>query len=231
MKANRWITLFLLSVMSACMMYAQGIRVYKTDGTVLTHPYNEVDSLVAYDYSGSGDYAGHEYVDLGLSVKWATCNVGASSPSDYGDYFAWGEASTKSVYTRYTSETYKNSYGDIGRNSLTDAARANWGGSWRLPTKSECKELVNKCTWSWTTMNGKNGYKVTGRNGNSIFLPAAGLRIGSSLLDAGSYGYYWSSSPRGSSTGYAYYLYFGSDYHGVYWSFRSDGRSVRPVTE
>ncbi len=179
----------------------------------------------------TGTINGHDYVDLGLSVKWATCNVGASLPSDYSNYYAWGEVLTKSEYRVDNSKTYGKSYGDIGGSSSTDAARANWGGTWRLPTKSECDELVNKCSWIWTTMNGKNGYRVTGSNGNSIFLPAVGYRYGSSLSSVGSYGYYWSSMPYESGSYLAYGLYFDSGDHDVGWDVRNDGRSVRPVSK
>ena len=178
----------------------------------------------------SGTINGHRYVDLGLSVKWATCNVGASSPSDYGDYFAWGETSPKYSYTRENSVTYKKNIGDIAGNARYDAARANWGSSWRLPTDSECQELVDKCTWTWTTQGGHEGYKVTGRNGNSIFLPAAGWRNGSSLDNAGEYGRYWSSLPGEDNTD-AYNLLFDSGCQNVFWYYRSLGRSVRPVSE
>ena len=174
---------------------------------------------------------GHEYVDLGLSVKWATCNVGANNPEDYGDYFAWGETTTKSSYTDNNSKTYGKNFSDIGGKSQYDAARSNWGGTWRLPTKAEMEELKNRCTWKWTTQNGVNGYKVTGPNDNSIFLPAAGYRYGSSLYLAGEYGYYWSSTPDESNSDYAYYLYFLSSGQGVNWLRRFNGLSVRPVAE
>ena len=173
----------------------------------------------------------HGYVDLGLSVKWATCNVGASSPSDYGDYYAWGETSTKSSYTEENSKTYGKSMGNIGGNSSYDVARYRWGGSWRLPTKAEFQELVDKCTWTWTTQGGHNGYKVTGKNGKSIFLPAAGYRYGASPNFVGEYGNYWSSTPDESNTNRAYGLYFSSSRHNVGWDGRGNGRSVRPVVE
>lgn len=183
----------------------------------------------------------HEYVDLGLpsGTLWATCNVGANSPEEYGDYFAWGETTTKSSYFESNSTTYGlststlHSRGIIGEDgNLTasyDAATANWGGSWRMPTRDEIKELVNNCTWKWTTYNGVNGRLVTGPNGNSIFLPAAGYRNGSYLYYAGSDGFYWSATP--SSNGYnAYYLRFNSgDYD---WNDDYDryyGHAVRPV--
>ena len=170
---------------------------------------------------------GHKYVDLGLSVKWATCNIGASKPEDYGDYFAWGEDEPKSTYTADNSATY-------GRTNYTfrDAAKKKWGGTWRMPTYDECQELDDDCTWQWTTVGGHNGYKVTSKkNGNSIFLPAAGNRYGSSLYYAGTYGYYWSSTPCASDSNGAYYLYFNSSGHDVSYNNRYYGRSVRPVSE
>ena len=172
----------------------------------------------------------HGYVDLGLSVKWATCNVGASSPSDYGDYYAWGETSTKSDYSTSTSKTYGKSMGNIGGNSSYDVARAKWGGSWRLPTGAELEELKTKCTWTWTTQGGHNGYKVTGMNGKSIFLPAAGGRSGTSFYRVGESGDYWSSTPYVCNT-VAYYLYIFSSYHDTGWSDQYYGHSVRPVVE
>ena len=180
----------------------------------------------------NGYINGHEYVDLGLSVKWATCNVGASSASDWGNYYAWGETSTKTEYWESNSTTYKKKLGDISGDSRYDAARRNWGGSWRMPTKAECQELVNNCTWTWTTQGGHSGYKVTSKkNGNSIFLPAAGYRLGSSLDFQGEYGYYWGSTPLESNTEFAYGLYFGSSSHRVDWLNRYRGRTVRPVCD
>ncbi len=179
-------------------------------------------------------------VDLGLSVKWAGCNVGAESPEEYGDYFAWGETSPKSSYTESNSATYGlststlKSRGIIGSDgNLTaeyDAATVNLGDNWRMPTLAEMQELINNCSWSWTTINGVNGRLVTGPSGNSIFLPAAGYRVNSSLGSAGSYGYYWSATPY-SGSDYAYGLYFYSDscFWGSYYRFY--GRTVRPVSE
>ena len=178
---------------------------------------------------------GYKYVDLGLpsGLKWATCNVGADSPEEYGDYYAWGEIETKSEYTEDNSKTYRESMSDISGNAMYDVARAKWGGSWRMPTKEEFNELSQKCQWQGTTQNGKNGYKVTGPNGNSIFLPAAGLRDGSSLIGAGQNGRYWSSTPAESNDFFAYYLYltFDPSFIDVNWTNRSHGQSVRPVSE
>ena len=179
-------------------------------------------------------------VDLGLSVKWASCNVGAQSPGDYGDYFAWGETQAKSSYTmknsvtRGLSRSKLKSRGIIGADgNLTaayDAATVNWGGSWRMPTLDEIKELVDKCDWIRTRVNGVEGYKVTGSNGNSIFLPAAGCRDGTDVYYRGSNGYYWSAT-LGVYRSLAFCLRFGGgrydwdDYSRLY------GLTVRPVTE
>ena len=191
----------------------------------------------------------HEYVDLGLpsGLLWATCNLGASKPEEYGDYYAWGETTTKSNYD-WSTYKYCNGYNDTmtkyctsssygtvdNKTSLElsdDVARASWGGSWRMPTYEEISELNTKCTWTWTSLNGTDGYKVTGSNGNSIFLPAAGYRNGGSLYDAGSYGYYWSSSLFTPGACNSRILYFNSS------NLKSDnygrcfGLSVRPVRE
>ena len=177
----------------------------------------------------TGTLNGHEWVDLGLSVLWATCNVGASSPSDYGNYYAWGETKTKSSYTEENSKTYNVDLPDISGDPKYDAATANWGEGWRMPTKEELEELVDKCDWQWTTQRGHNGYKVTGPNGNSIFLPAAGWRFGISTID-GSNGLYWSSTPYGSDTR-ASKLSFYDGGHYVVSDDRDYGESVRPVLD
>ena len=181
--------------------------------------------------STTGTINGHQWVDLGLSVKWATCNVGASSPSDYGGYYAWGETRAKSEYTNYNCSTNGVNLGDISGDVRYDAARANWGGSWRLPTQEEMRELIDRCTWTWTSQGGHDGYRVTGPNGSSIFLPAAGFRDGSSLYNAGDDGYYWSSAPDWSATRSACNLGFYGSYHDLSWNYRDYGQSVRPVSD
>ena len=184
---------------------------------------------------------GHEYVDLGLpsGLKWAACNIGASKPEEYGDYFAWAETKTKKEYTEENSKSYLKDRNDISGSSRYDAARANWGGSWRMPTKGEMEELCKNCTWEWTKRNGIDGYNVKGHNGNSIFLPVAGNRYGSSRNDAGLRGTYWTSTPVHCDVyepeygnGYAAYrLRLSSSEHYVYGHYRYVGRSVRPVIE
>ena len=192
--------------------------------------YKEKLSAEATSSASTGAIAGHEYVDLGLSVKWATCNIGASSPEGYGYYYAWGETSTKLSYDEDNCATFGKEIGDIGGTSR-DVARVKWGGSWRMPTKAECEELMIKCTWTWATRNEVSGYKVTGPNGNSIFLPAAGCRDCTSLYGRGECGGYWSSTPGESDTQGAYHFYFYSSYHYTSWSGRGYGRTVRPVSE
>ncbi len=152
----------------------------------------------------TGTIVGHGYVDLGLSVKWATCNVGASSPGKSGDYFAWGEIAPKSEYTEENCKTYGKHLGDIAGNPKYDAARANWGGSWRMPTITEICELLDKCKWDWIWTDGNNGYKVTGPNGNSIFLPASNFRNGSLLITEGEVGCYWCSTQYDSNLRFEY---------------------------
>ena len=193
---------------------------------------------------------GHAYVDLGLpsGLLWATCNVGAFSPEDYGDYFAWGETTPKDNYGWSTyqycngSSTTLTKYctnADFGNNGYVDnlttllpeddAATANWGPDWRMPTYEEWQELYNNTTVTWTTQNGVSGRLFTAANGNSLFLPAAGYRGGSSLYYAGSYGYYWSSSLYTDGPYYAWYFTFNSGYPYMGYDIRGYGRSVRPV--
>lgn len=176
---------------------------------------------------------GYEYVDLGLpsGLKWAVHNVGASAAEDYGDYYAWGEIETKDSYTQQNSVTYGMPMEDISGDPQYDVARALWGETWRLPTRDEQKELLDNCTWEWTSQNGVNGYHVTGSNGNSIFLPAAGYKENSSHTEVGEYGYYWSSTPQSNSNLGAYYLYMSSSSKLSYYYARVAGQSVRAVSE
>lgn len=181
----------------------------------------------------------HDYVDLGLpsGLMWATCNVGAHSPEEYGNYFAWGEVEPKSMYSnsnyKWGTTSSINKYGTDtdNRNVLVpedDAAHMNWGGNWRMPTDIEFSELYLKCSWIWESRNNVNGYRVVGPNGNWIFLPAAG-HYETSISSAGTRGYYWSS--KLSSTNYkSQFLYFYNTSQSVREEYyRYSGCSVRPV--
>ena len=203
--------------------------------------------------TGGGGGDEHAYVDLGLpsGLLWATCNVGANAPEEYGDYFAWGETQPKSTYKWSNYQYYYDGIwvtkycnnSDYGYNGFTDnlttllpeddAAAANWGGNWRMPTKEEFQELYNNTTHTWTTQNGVNGRLFTAANGNSLFLPAAGFRYDSSLYEAGSHGNYWSSLLllRTEDPYYAWFFYFDSDGTYVNYDARRIGHSVRAVRE
>ena len=173
---------------------------------------------------------GGSKVDLGLSVCWATYNVGASSPEQAGSYYAWGEITTK---TEYYSNTYNcNSASTNITATRYDVARAQWGGSWRIPTAAEMQELIDRCHWSWETVNGVYGYRVTGPNGNSIFMPAAGWMNIDEVYDNAESGNYWTSNRESSSSTSAYYLefYTGGDIDVT--SFNNyTGFNVRPVCD
>jgi len=234
-------------IIGKCYFYGQGVeRDLEEASKFLTEASNkgnmEAEALLSTIFF---------YVDLGLpsGTKWANCNVGAKNPEDYGDYFAWGETVTKS---NYDWSTYKYANGaedkltkycnepDYGNNGFTDsrttlertddAATVNWGSDWCMPTKAQFQELKDKCTWTWTTIHGKDGYEVKGPNGKTIFLPAAGYRSGTSLYYDGSSGYYWSSSLRTSYQFNGRYRYFDSgSVIPDYWYGRDSGFSVRPV--
>ena len=225
---------------------------------VYTFTVEENVSLVAKFERRKTFKDGYEYVDLGLpsGLKWATFNVGATKPEEYGGYYAWGETEEKEDYSW---ETYKwcngtstsmtkyctgKWFGTIDHKTVLDLeddiAHVKWGGDWRMPTTEEQRELLNNCTWTRATQNGVNGYKVTGPNGNSIFLPAAGYRYGTDVYNRGDYGYFWSSSAQGyysySALGLSfgdgdYDLSFGDGDCGLSSYDRCYGQSVRPVIE
>ena len=190
----------------------------------------EIDTVIFTATISEGDC---RFVDLGLpsGVKWYTCNVGANAPHEYGNYYAWGETTTKSSYTEENCRTFGVSMNDISGNATYDAARANIGGSARMPTFPEIEELRHNCIWEWTTQNGVNGMRVTGPNGNSIFLPATGFCYGSSRYYVGERGYCWSSTPAESDTSGAIGLYFDGIDHGVSRDDRDGGCTVRPVSD
>ncbi len=188
-------------------------------------------------------------VDLGLTskLKWATCNVGAAAPEEAGDYFAWGEIAPKELYTPATCTTHKVNLAttDVQGSTTYDAATANWGGTWRMPTHSDIDELIKECTWTWDAT--KKGYKVTSKkNSNSIFLPAAGYKSYNKVINAGSVGEYWTATPHEanrpqfSGHTWAHFLLFynntghtpaGDANHYRMYYYRSEGRTIRPVCQ
>ena len=191
---------------------------------------------------------GVEAVDMGLSVKWANVNMGAKKSTDFGDYYAWGETKTKDYYSwdsyiwsRGNSPMLIKYSVNDRKSQLTltdDAARANWGGKWRMPTEAECEELANpdNCTWEWTTNNGINGYKVTSKKtGNSIFLPITGFRFYGKTQFRAIYGYYWTSTVFTSNPKNAIRLEFNLDEvkvdYGNLSSNRFSGHCIRAVQE
>lgn len=181
-----------------------------------------------------------EAIDLGLpsGIKWASCNVGASKPEEYGGHYSWGETEEKEIYEWFT---YTHCDGTVQTchdlspsicGTENDVAHVKWGGNWRMPTVDEIQELFDNCTTEWTTYNDVNGMKfVSNINGNSIFLPATGYCWFWGIYGEGNWGYYWSGIQNQETISNAYNLYF--DMNGVEWnkcSNRNDGRAVRPVT-
>ena len=247
MKVKSILAALLLLVAGVQTAMAQMMIVTLNDNSKVTYSISQVKEVSFVESEE------HEYVDLGLpsGTLWATCNVGASSPEEYGDYFAWGETVPKDYYgwstykwcngsndtmTKYCANS---SYGYNGfTDNLTelqpedDAATANWGSPWRMPSLAQIEELNDSSytTTVWTQLNGVYGRKVTSKsNGNSIFLPAAGSRWNDELNNAGRYGDYWSSSLYPSYVNGAYYLYFRPDYRSWSSGSRGNGHSVRAV--
>lgn len=176
-------------------------------------------------------------------IKWASCNIGATKPEEYGDYYAWGEIEEKKsflpetyLYYKYVSEDTDDNQNWINIGSEIsgteyDVAHVKWGGDWRMPTKAEMEELLENCTWTWTTYNGVNGQKVTGPNGNCIFLPAVGYRLSANHYGLGGGGNYWTSTLIESYDSDAYHLYFDSNGAIKSQDYRFRGHAVRPVTD
>ena len=210
----------------------------------------DADRTLMANFTYNGGSGGHAYVDLGLpsGLLWATCNVGANNPEDYGDYFAWGETQPKDTYdwstyqycngSEYTLTKYCSISGH-GYNGFTDdlttllpeddAATANWGGNWRMPTQAEFQELLDNMTVTWTTQNGVEGMLFVATNGNSLFLPAAGCRRGDMIDVVGSFANYWSSSLYTDNPNYTWIFSSNSDGYGMCYDSRNSGQSVRAV--
>ena len=222
----------------------KGIVINKNDGTSQEVTYSEFGGIETYSETLVPEITPGQEVDLGLSVKWAGWNVGANTPEQYGGYYAWGETEEKSSYDWNSYKFWQDKDGDgycdsnefinIGSNisgTQYDVATVKWGNGWRMPTVSEVEELLNECTWKEYSYNGEYGWRVTGPNGNSIFLPATGCFIGSTHANDNMSGDYWSSSMDSDFDTQAYrlYLFAGTRLTGL--SYRSDGRSVRPVRD
>ena len=225
-----------------------GVIVYVTNSA------SNGDSETKQSVLSDNDKTTHEYVDLGLSVKWATCNVGASKPEDNGNLYAWGETEVKEQYNVRTSKwgfmpfslkkyNINSEQGTVDNKTTLDfeddVAHVTWGGTWRMPTKKEMDELHDNCTWEWTTLNGVNGYRVTskkqGYTNRSIFLPASGYKA-NGFYEYGRNGNYWSRSlmtdPYGDGSvicGTAACIRFNNNQANIGWEDRMAGLSVRPV--
>lgn len=239
--------------------YSDGQDITLTSDITLYAQWTSNDTESAPDsQQTTGSLNGYEWVDLGLpsGTRWASRNIGAKDPESYGDYYAWGEVTTKEIYYWHT---YQHSRGDaycsitkycpLGINGFgytygyagytdnrtilepcDDAATVNWGEGWRMPTKEEMEELLNNCTNVWTSINGVNGRKFIGSNGNSIFLPAAGNYYDVLLLEDDADGYYWSSSVYSDNANYSWIIKFDSSNCLVnHQHYRYRGHPVRPV--
>ena len=201
---------------------------YPADTTYYYRAYVKIGDQ--YYYGETRRY-GLELVDLGYGIKWASINMGAQISSDYGSRYAWGETTSKSNYTQSSYTYHDNGYVDIGAdisNTRHDAAKSEWGGTWRMPTHAEMKALVDSCQWTWTTVDGQAGYQVTGKEGKSIFLPANGYQNASYYEAIGTECYYWTSSI--SNDAQAWYLHGTATTNATSDIDRFYGLAIRPVT-
>ena len=211
------------------VMQAQTMNVHFKNGTKVEFNSVNVDYVDFTEKPSDPTLTPGDYVDLGLSVKWASCNLGASTPAGKGGYYAWGETSTKTEYSEKNYAYYKegSGYTDIGKNiagTQYDAATVNLGKDWRMPTKEEVQELCDKCTFTYGEVNGVKGYYATGKNGNSIFLPCHGYMSYSWVYNGCDF---WAGTERDSDDGYYLWIYNGkascntnSKYYGM---------QIRPV--
>lgn len=240
-KTSLLLLLLLSSIQFSSAQSGKTIYVWQKDSCITIHDVDSITFTLSEKDTREGDSV--EYVDLGLSVKWATCNLGATKPEEYGNYYAWGETEPKTDYRwatyKFTEDgndyvtKYTRSSGLTVLESDDDAATANLGSPWRMPTHAELQELLDKCTYVEETLNGVKGLRVTGTNGNSIFLPAAGDRYDSDTYDAGTMGYYWSSSLVAvdiNNDDNAYYLLaYSVSSHASGGQARTRGLTIRPV--
>ena len=212
---------------------AQTVNVHFKNGQKIEFSSDNIDYVDFSAKASEPTLTPGQVVDLGLSVYWASCNLGATKPEEYGDLYRWGETSPFQEYTPYSYvDQSTGEYVDIGyeiSGTEYDAATSALGSDWRMPTLNEMEELINKCVWEWKQINGINGYKITGVNGNSIFLPAAGYYTLSRYLGYGYWLGYWTSTKNTFNTAFflikqdaGYYIY---GYMKIY-----DGLTIRPVS-
>ena len=230
------IILSVIVALSTTTLSAQTVNVHFKNGQTIQFNSSNVDYVDFSSKAPDPTVTSGTAVDLGLSVYWASCNLGAEKPEEYGDYYAWGETKPKSKYNESTYSYYNSSldqFIDIGKDisgTEYDAATVNLGSDWRMPTKDEMSELVSKCIWEWTQINGINGYKVTGPNGNTIFMPASGFNQ-NGLYDVNKEYYY--STSTSSSKSEEWVGCDNGDTHTriiiIDWPKQS-GVSIRPVT-
>ena len=223
------------------------------DNELYNYPSSEVNRIYftkqesSDQESTTGSLNGHEWVDLGLpsGTKWATCNIGASSPNEYGNYYAWGETREKNYY-QYDEYDYASTdisslkiiFKYVGKDisgTDKDVAHVKWGSTWKMPTSAQRDELVNYCQKESSIRNGVKGCLVTGPNGNQIFFPSGGCKRGNSIFEVGEHGYFWTAS---STNGYSdkVALFVSSSYirnwdtTDSYEHWGCYGYMVRPVT-
>ena len=232
-NANYWASTLSSTKSKAYIAYTPNNGAIRTNGTMDRC----LSEAIRPVYVPSPITNGHNYVDLGLpsGTLWATCNVGASEPEEYGGYYAWGETEEKSDYSwatyKHCNGTSESCY-DIGKDiagTQYDVARMSWGGLWQMPTTEQYKELIDNCTRTWTTQNGVKGLLVKGPNGASAFFPAAGVLWDTAIGYTGGSGAYWSSSLNQDVESQAYYFDFDSGLWDCSSSSRRLGRPVRPL--
>lgn len=227
MKNIKYIILTAIATLWLTNVNAQGIKVYKSDNTVITINYNELDSIVATDYIGKD-----EFVDMGLSVRWASHNVGAATPEEDGNYYAWGELEPKDTYLPENCVNYNYEMTDIGGNPLYDAATVNMGSQARMPSDEEARELIENSSFEWTEQNGVKGIVVTSNiNGNKIFLPASGDIYDTEFSYCGEAASYWTSTPSNKSKTCSQRLYFNEYTFEMRIGERFYGRVIRAVKD
>lgn len=216
---------------------AQTVNVHFKNGQTIQYPSSNVDYVDFSEKAADPTVSAGQVVDLGLSVYWASCNLGAEKPEEYGDYYAWGETKTKNSFLQSNYSFYdtnKDEYINIGNDicgTQYDPVRVNLGTDWRMPTNDEIIELINNCTWEWGQINNVNGYIVIGKNGNSIFLPSTGMYHNSStrIYNQKREGVkLWTGTLEGGE--YAKALYCNNNGPGRSGVDRQDGLCIRPVT-